>query len=303
MAVSENINEIFELTKYRANKNGYLGIISPDQFNLLFPRASIRYYNKLYAGYASNERFSNSISPFKSDPLTITVDSQGRYQSPCDLFYVDALMYASPCTPYQPTVIQRVESQRLAPNLSSSYEAPDLEFPIYGEYNGYLQFYPTNIGNAILIYLKAPITAFWAYTLNGSIGVTGTITPGSGYVNGSYINVPLTGGAGNSALANITVAGGVVTAVTIIATGFQYKAGDVLHASNTFLGGTGTGFGIVVSTIINARPVYDPANSVDCQFQPNDVDSIIYLLLMDLGINFRDAELEQFAINQSKTQE
>lgn len=300
MAVPININEIFEVSKYRANQNGYLGTISHGQFNLLFPRACIRYYNKIYAEYAATQRYSDSVSPFKSDPLTITIPTTGKYPSPCDLFHVDALMYASPCTPYQPTVIQRIESQRLANNLSSTYEAPDLDFPIYGEYSDYLQFYPVTLGNAILIYLKIPVPAFWAYTLNGSIGVLGTITPGSGYVNGSYINVPLTGGSGNSALANITVAGGVITAVTITSMGFQYKAGDVLHASNTLLGGSGSGFGVVVSTITNARPTYDPVNSVDCSFQIDDIDNIIYLFLMDVGIQQRDQELESFSLTQSK---
>lgn len=303
MATTVNINEIFELTKFRANKNGYLGTISPDNFNLLFPRASIRFYNKLYAGYAANERVSNSISPFKSDPLVITIDNTGKFQSPCDFYYVDTLMFASPCTPYQPIPIERVESQRLPGHLSSSYEAPDFEFPIYGEYDGYLQFYPTNIGQATLVYLKAPVTPFWAYTLNGSVGTLGTLTGGASYVNGSYTNVPLTGGAGNGALANITVAGGIVTVVTITTTGVGYKAGDSLSTSNSFLGGAGTGFHVIVSTITNARQVYDAANSVDCSFQENDVDSIIYLLLQDLGISFRDGELESWAVNQSKTQE
>lgn len=302
MVVLQNIDEIFNLTKYRANKNGYLSTISPDNFNLLFPRACIRYYNKLYAGYAANEKVSNSISPFKSDPLVITIDSQGKYPSPCDFYYVDTLMFASPCTPYQPTPIERVESQRLPGHLSSSVEPPDFEFPIYGEYDGYLQFYPTNIGQATLVYLKAPVTPFWAYTLNGSVGTLGTLIGGASYVNGTYTNVPLTGGAGNGALANITVAGNVVTVVTITNAGVGYKASDVLSAANSFLGGAGAGFSQVVSTITNGRPTYDPANSVDCSFQANDIDSIIYLLLMDLGISFRDPELENFAINQSKTQ-
>lgn len=303
MVVEQNIDEIFSLTKYRANKNGYLGTISPDQFNLLFPRACIRYYNKLYAGYAANERMSNSIAPFKSDPLVITIDNQGRYSSPCDFFYVDTLMFASPCTSYQPIPIERVESQRLPGHLSSTVEPPDFNFPIYGEYDGYLQFYPTNIGQATLVYLKAPVTPFWAYTLNGGVGTLGTLTGGASYVNGSYTNVPLTGGAGNGALANITVSGNAVTAVTITNVGVGYKAGDILSASNAFLGGAGTGFTQVVSTITNGRPVYDPANSVDCQFQSNDIDNIIYLLLQDIGIQQRDPELEQFAINQSKTQQ
>lgn len=77
----------------------------------------------------------------------------------------------------------------------------------------------------------------------------GAITGGSGYVNGSYTNVPLTGGSGFSATANITVSGGAVTAVTLQNRGGGYQIGDSLSASNTNLGGTGSGFSVPVTAI------------------------------------------------------
>lgn len=89
--------------------------------------------------------------------------------------------------------------------------------------------------------------------LNGMIGLLGTITAGSGYVNGTYGNVPLTGGSGTTATANITVAGGVVTSVIVQNAGKNYVVGDLLSASNTNLGGSGAGFQVPVSSIaINA---------------------------------------------------
>lgn len=216
------IDEVFQVTQYRANKNGYLGTITSNDFNRLFPRAEIRYYNQIYANYAANQRISDSMSRFKSNPMVITIDNLGQFPSPTDMFHVDALLYASPCTPFEPVEITRVEAQRLATNLSSTYDAPNFEFPIYTEQADYLQFYPTALGSATLIYLKKPRTSKWASTLNGTISVFGTITPGSGYVDGVYTNVVLTGGSGNSALANITVSGGAVTAVQISYGGFQY---------------------------------------------------------------------------------
>jgi len=303
------IDEVFELTKYRANKAGYLGTVSSKDFNLLFPRAEIRYYNQLYANYAANERISDSMSPFKTDPLVINIDVNGQWPSPSNLLHVDALLYASPCTPFEPVPIMRVEPQRLAENLSSTYDAPNFEFPIYTEYRdpelkpAYIQFYPTSLGQATLIYLKKPRVSKWGSTLNGSIGATGTIIGGTGYVDGSYTNVPLTGGAGNSALANITVSGTAVSAVQIVYPGFEFLVGDTLSASNTRLGGSGAGFSFPVSTIINAREVYDPSTSIDPLWLDTDIDNIIYQVLQDLGVNFRDAELEQFAINQAKTQQ
>ena len=85
--------------------------------------------------------------------------------------------------------------------------------------------------------------------------VAGTIAGGSGYVDGTYSNVPLTGGAGINAVAtSITVVAGIVTAVVLPATGTGagYAAGNVLTASNTFLGppsGVGSAFTYTVTQV------------------------------------------------------
>lgn len=78
----------------------------------------------------------------------------------------------------------------------------------------------------------------------------GAITGGSGYANGTYANVPLTGGAGFGAEASITVSGGAVTAVTITAVGSGYVVGDALSASDADLGGLGgAGFSVPVASL------------------------------------------------------
>lgn len=89
--------------------------------------------------------------------------------------------------------------------------------------------------------------------VNGMVGTIGAITGGTGYVNGSYGGVPLTGGSGTNATANITVAGGIVSAVTILNPGAQYVVGDVLSAAAATIGGSGSGFSFpVASTSINS---------------------------------------------------
>jgi hypothetical protein len=84
---------------------------------------------------------------------------------------------------------------------------------------------------------------------SSNIKTLGAITPGSGYVNGSYTNVTLTGGTGSGAKATIGVAGGQVTTLTITARGAGYLVGDVLSATAASLGGTGAGFSIPVTAI------------------------------------------------------
>jgi len=76
-------------------------------------------------------------------------------------------------------------------------------------------------------------------------------TGGSSYINGVYANVPLTGGSGSNLTATILVIGGAVTEVTLNNGGSLYVAGNVLTVNNIYLGGSGSGFAITVSTVSN----------------------------------------------------
>lgn len=86
---------------------------------------------------------------------------------------------------------------------------------------------------------------------NGLVATLSTITGGSGYVNGTYTYVGLTGGTGLGCVVNITVSGGAVTSVTLLAGGTGYSVNDLLTCSNSLLGGTGSGFTVKVATINN----------------------------------------------------
>jgi flagellar hook-associated protein 1 FlgK len=92
-------------------------------------------------------------------------------------------------------------------------------------------------------------------TDTGPIRTLGTITGGSAYTNGTYTDVPLTGGLGSGAIATVTVAAGAVKTVTLTALGAGYTPGDVLSATQAKLGGTGSGFSVPVSSTIT--PVFE----------------------------------------------
>lgn len=87
------------------------------------------------------------------------------------------------------------------------------------------------------------------YQVAGTILTLGSITPGTLYTNGYYENVTMTGGAGTGARANITVAGGGVTAVEIISGGSGYAAANNLSAIAADIGGTGSGFQVPVASV------------------------------------------------------
>jgi hypothetical protein len=77
---------------------------------------------------------------------------------------------------------------------------------------------------------------------------------GVGYVNGVYLNVPLTAvtGVGSGATADVTVSGSAITAIAINNTdnpGEFYNVGDLLTIPNTLLGGTGVGLSLSVSGV------------------------------------------------------
>lgn len=115
----------------------------------------------------------------------------------------------------------------------------------------------------------------------------GTITGGSNYVNGVYSNVPLSGGSGFGAVANITIVGNVVTSVSIQNKGNFYAVGDVLTASNAYIGGSGSGFQYTLTAVDNAAGTswlgdnYDPcllygALREAVLFQKGEQDMVAY---------------------------
>jgi hypothetical protein len=115
----------------------------------------------------------------------------------------------------------------------------------------------------------------------------GTITGGFGYANGLYSNVPLSGGSGSGATANITIAGNLVTSVTINSQGNFYAVGDVLTTSIVYIGGIGSGFQYTLTAVDNTLGTswlgdnYDPcllygALREAVLFQKGEQDMVTY---------------------------
>lgn len=86
--------------------------------------------------------------------------------------------------------------------------------------------------------------------VQGQITTVSITSAGSGYTSGVYQNVPLTGGSGANASADILVVGGIITSVTLQFGGNFYVVGDVLSCSS--LGGVGSGLAITVTGVSNA---------------------------------------------------
>lgn len=78
-----------------------------------------------------------------------------------------------------------------------------------------------------------------------------TITGGSGYTDGIYVDIPLTGGTGHGARASVTVSGGIVTNVFITNAGSGFTVGNTLTGTVP----AGTGWSIAI-TAINANKTF-----------------------------------------------
>ena len=140
-----------------------------------------------------------------------------------------------------------------------------------------------------LHYYYYPVTI-----VQGSIANFGTITPGSGYANGIYESVPLTGGEGSAATANITVSGGVVTSISLINGGYFYNIGDILSASTASLGGTGSGFSVPVSAI---------QNSSGTSWLGDNFESVLLYGSLREAVIFQKGEQDMVSYYEQKYQE
>jgi hypothetical protein len=118
---------------------------------------------------------------------------------------------------------------------------------------------PDDNYNVELHYFYYPVSI-----VQRAIATTSLTNGGSLYTNGTYTNVPLTGGSGSGAIATIVVSGQAVTSVTLTNTGNFYAVGDILSTSSSYIGGSGSGLSITVLTVNNTAGTswlgdnYDP---------------------------------------------
>jgi hypothetical protein len=125
-----------------------------------------------------------------------------------------------------------------------------------------------------------PIASDWNVNATGGI-LTATITNGgSAYTNGTYTNRALTGGAGTGATANITVAGGIVTAVAINGHGTGYAVGNTLSASIP----GGAGFVLTVATLMSFVSLFQNEIGTDKVVGALSVAIESYFETNDLGL-------------------
>jgi hypothetical protein len=124
-----------------------------------------------------------------------------------------------------------------------------------------------------------PINATWVTNATGGVGAYTIGNNGTGYTNGTYPLVNLTGGTGTGANAAVTVAGGVVTSFTLGSRGTGYTTGDVLGIDLVTAGAV---FQLTITSTMNFVSLYQnefgtdsvqgvTATAIESYFETNDL--------------------------------
>ena len=168
----------------------YIGI--PEQYQPGQPQPAIT--------YESTQLITDYISQLKAEKVYLNIDDTGAVTKPSDYLYKSSAV----CTVYEveakttdQVVAECCSGQTVqAPKswkkkyiekwypvtfvseperwtwITSSLRKPTMEFPI-GVFlgNDKIQFYPQNIKNAVLFYIRYPKKPVWNYTIDPNVGV------------------------------------------------------------------------------------------------------------------------------------
>ena len=222
----------------------------------------------------AEERIYNSVQiPALRKNVTGTMTSGNQYISlPNDWLSNYSIAVIDSTNTYNYLINKDVNYLREAyPSVNlvgSTYQGTPSGIPKYYALFG-SQYY--NVNEMTLMVAPTPDTGYtvemhyYYYPptiVQGQIATFTTLVPGALYTSGVYTNVPLTGGTGSGATADIVVVSQAVVSVTLKFGGQFYVAGDILSAT---LGNTGAGFTITVNTVSNSTGTswlgdnYDPA--------------------------------------------
>ena len=131
--------------------------------------------------------------------------------------------------------------------------------------------------------------------VQGVVNTVAAILPGAGYIDGTYYNVPLTGGSGSGATATITIYQGVVTSVIINTGGSLYLVGDVISANASYLGGS-----VITAFSVTVEGIYNPTGT---SWLGINYDPVLFYGAMREAVIFMKGEQDMVAYYDKAYQE
>lgn len=172
------VDQVYKLMLYSVAKNLQDGYLSPDDFNLLMPQAEKSYldyllgqYQKYQPGrpvppvaFAQTERVRNSLIPLIYGTV-LNIDSQGIAPYPSDYEYTDAMWSV-----YGFQRVRFVQQDKLW-SMYNSVIDPIETNPVYELKQEGFQFYPVNLSQARMSYVRTPPYMVWRYYLEPDTGL------------------------------------------------------------------------------------------------------------------------------------
>lgn len=152
------------------------GDLPPQQFDLIINEAQYEYLTFLLGNlqqyqygrpvpridYSTTQSARQKLSTTIYN-IDLTINGQGKAEYPTYFIVVDAM--------YDKETKKRIRwvgQERLWSTYNSVIDKVEDGEPIYLLENDGLQFYPTDLGEARMSYVKMPPTIHWGYTLDGN---------------------------------------------------------------------------------------------------------------------------------------
>lgn len=153
------IKDIHEFIDFLTGK-GQTGYHSPEEKDNAIHVASRQMFHMKVLEFEKNREVTTDLIPFFSDPIPLTLDVDGKTPYPTSFEYA-ASFTAGP----KNRMVKETDKGMLANKINDPLCGPSQDYGICVYYKTYIQFYPTNLTNVKVSYLKPPVKPKWAYTI------------------------------------------------------------------------------------------------------------------------------------------
>lgn len=163
-----NVDLVYKLTHRLLNDNQITDRYPVEDWNRYAILAQLEIVRKLRGLFESTSIISDNIAELKVKKQFNLTD--GKLTKPDDYLYFSAPLtrvwykdgQGVQRTSQRP--VDLVTDNELGDRLNSQFDAPSYQYPIVVDISDYLQFYPTDLTQAELMYIRVPKEPKWAYT-------------------------------------------------------------------------------------------------------------------------------------------
>lgn len=163
-----NVDLAYKLTNRLLNDNQITDRYPVEDWNRYAIMAQLEIVRKLRSAFESSSINSDNIAELKVKKTFLLTN--GALTKPDDYLYFSAPLtrvwykdgQGIQRTSQKP--VDLVTDNELGDRLNSQFDYPSTDYPIVVDYRGSLQFYPLDLTQADLMYIRKPVDPVWAYT-------------------------------------------------------------------------------------------------------------------------------------------